>query len=47
MISYGLVGLDATLLGILVTATGTATVLTDLSRYCPACMVAGRKTSKE
>lgn len=43
----GLVGLGATPPGILVAATGTATVVTDLPGYCPACMIAGREISKK
>jgi hypothetical protein len=47
MIYCGLVWLDATLLGVLVAASGATTVLTGLFGYCPACAVAGRSPVRE
>ena len=43
MIAGGLLGLNASLWGMLVAATGVFTILTGAVGYCPACAVAGRK----
>ena len=43
VILCGLLGLKATLLGLLLAGAGTVTALTGLVGYCPACSVAGRK----
>jgi uncharacterized membrane protein len=39
----GLIGLRASLLGILLTGAGAFTALTGAIGYCPSCAIAGRK----
>lgn len=39
----GLVGLKASLLGMLLIGAGAFTAITGLVGYCPACAMAGRK----
>lgn len=45
MIMGGLVGLHATPLGLAIAAAGVMSVVTGLIRYCPACAMAGRKST--
>jgi hypothetical protein len=41
----GLVGLHATPLGLVMAGVGAVSLVTGLVRYCPACAMAGRKTT--
>ncbi|MEO8673886.1 MAG: DUF2892 domain-containing protein [Tahibacter sp.] len=43
MMLWGLVGMHASLLGLLVAGSGLIMILTGSIGYCPACAVAGRK----
>lgn len=43
MVACGLIGLQASLLGVLVACVGVVSVATALVGYCPACALAGRK----
>lgn len=45
MILCGLFGLHATPLGLGIAAVGVVSMLTGAVRYCPACALAGRKSS--
>jgi hypothetical protein len=45
MIVCGLVGLQATPLGIGIAGVGAIGLITGLVRYCPACAMAGRKST--
>jgi uncharacterized membrane protein len=47
MIACGVIGLQASMLGLLLAGAGAVTVLTGLVGYCPACAVAGRKSLAE
>ncbi len=43
MVLCGLIGLQATPLGLAVAAVGVVSMLTGIVRYCPACALSGRK----
>ncbi|CAN5182894.1 hypothetical protein BH11PSE11_BH11PSE11_19320 [soil metagenome] len=45
MILCGVVGLHASPLGLVVAGAGVVSLITGLIRYCPACALAGRKSS--
>jgi len=47
LMGCGLVGLHASMLGLLVACVGAVSVLTALVGYCPACATAGRKPVSE
>ena len=47
MIVCGLIGLQASPLGLALAAVGVVSVLTGVVRYCPACAMAGRKSSDQ
>ena len=46
MILCGLVGLKASLLGLLIAGAGAMMILTGMFGYCPACAMVGRKAGK-
>ena len=43
MVLCGLLGLQATPLGLAVAAVGVVSMLTGMFRHCPACALSGRK----
>lgn len=43
MVLCGLVGLQASMLGILVAGAGVVSAMTGLVGFCPACAMVGRK----
>ena len=45
MIVCGLLGLGASAVGWVVAGTGVVSVVTGVVRYCPACAMAGRKST--
>jgi len=45
MILCGVIGLHASPLGLVVAATGAVSMVTGIIRFCPACAIAGRKSS--
>lgn len=47
MILCGLLGLQATPLGLLVAGVGVVTLVTGGIGYCPACAMAGRKLPED
>lgn len=47
MVLCGLVGLQATPLGLAVAAVGVVSMLTGVVRYCPACALSGRKPTDD
>jgi len=42
MLLCGLIGLHATLLGLVVAGVGAISLITGIIRYCPACAMSGR-----
>lgn len=47
MVLCGLIGLQATPLGLAVAAVGVGSMLTGVFRYCPACALNGRKPTDD
>ena len=44
MVACGLIGLHASMLGILLACAGVVSIATAIVGYCPACALAGRKS---
>lgn len=47
MIVCGLIGLHATPVGLVIAAVGVVNLVTGIVRYCPACAIAGRKSTDD
>ena len=47
MIACGIIGLHASMLGLLLSCAGVVTIATGLFGYCPACAMAGRRPLSE
>jgi hypothetical protein len=45
MMLCGIVGLKASPLGLMLTAVGVVSLVTGIVRFCPACALAGRKST--